>query len=110
MENIRKLDNERVDLVVRTTLVAGLTDDPENIRQTAGFLRDLKSLKYYELLTYHPLGLDKYIALGKNVKLGDFSAPDSRKVQQLLEIAGLSGRPVFLNGKRIAEHELRSAD
>ena len=87
---------------------SGLTDDPENIRQTAGFLRDLKSLKYYELLTYHPLGLDKYIALGKNEELGNFSAPDSRMVQRLPEIAGLSGRPVFLNGKRIAEHELRS--
>ena len=43
LENIQKLDDARVDLIVRTTLVTRLTDDPENIRQTAEFLRGLKS-------------------------------------------------------------------
>lgn len=108
LENIQKLDDSPVDLIVRTTLVAGLTDSPENIRQTAEFLRELKSLEYYELLTYHPLGLDKCIALGKNEVPEKFSAPDSSEIQRLLGIASLSAKPVFLDGKRIAENELRS--
>ncbi len=108
LENIQKLDDSPVDLVVRTTLVAGLTDSPGNIRQTAEFLKELKSLKYYELLTYHPLGLDKCIALGKIEASEKFSAPDSQEIQRLLGIASLAARPVFLDGKGIAENELRS--
>ncbi len=63
IENIKKLDELNIPFTVRTPLIPGATDDCENIKAIAYFLKELKNLKRYEILNYNPLGEGKYKAL-----------------------------------------------
>ena len=62
LENLRAI--ESVPMIVRTTLIPGVTDTRENLRAIAEFLAGKENLKYYELLNFNPLGSAKYAGLG----------------------------------------------
>ncbi len=62
-ENIRILDGLNIPFTVRTPLIPGATDDAENIKKIATFLKSFKNLRRYEILNYNPLGEGKYKAL-----------------------------------------------
>ena len=64
LDNLRRLDSLHKALVVRTPVVVGVNQQPEQIQAIADFLATLPSVRYYELLPYHPLGSGKHEALG----------------------------------------------
>lgn len=64
-ENIKKIDELGIPIIVRTPLVPGVTDYNRNITQIAEYIKPLKNLIRYELLNFNPLGEGKYKALGK---------------------------------------------
>jgi pyruvate formate lyase activating enzyme len=64
LKNFSALRTARLPVIVRTPLVAGINDDDANIEQTIKVLKPLKTLVYYELLRYQPLGQEKHKALG----------------------------------------------
>lgn len=63
LDNARRLDTLNRPLIARTPLIPGATDSAENIRAIAGFLRNFRNLRCYELLNFNPLGDSKYRAL-----------------------------------------------
>lgn len=63
LNNARRLDTLDRPLIARTPLIPGATDSAENIRAIAGFLRNFRNLRCYELLNFNPLGDSKYRAL-----------------------------------------------
>ena len=63
LDNARRLDTLNRPLIARTPLSPGATDSAENIRAIAGFLRNFRNLRCYELLNFNPLGESKYRAL-----------------------------------------------
>lgn len=63
LDNARRLDTLNRPLIARTPLISGATDSAENIRAIAGFLRNFRNLRCYELLNFNPLGDSKYRAL-----------------------------------------------
>lgn len=63
LDNARRLDTLNRPLIARTPLIPGATDSAENIRAIAGFLRNFRNLRSYELLNFNPLGESKYRAL-----------------------------------------------
>lgn len=63
LDNARRLDTLDRPLIARTPLIPGATDSAENIRALAGFLRNFRNLRCYELLNFNPLGESKYRAL-----------------------------------------------
>lgn len=63
LDNARRLDTLDRPLIARTPLISGATDSAENIRAIAGFLRNFRNLRCYELLNFNPLGDSKYRAL-----------------------------------------------
>lgn len=63
LDNARRLDTLDRPLIARTPLIPGATDSAENIRAIAGFLRNFRNLRCYELLNFNPLGDSKYRAL-----------------------------------------------
>lgn len=63
LDNARRLDTLNRPLIARTPLIPGATDSAENIRAIAGFLRNFRNLRCYELLNFNPLGESKYRAL-----------------------------------------------
>ena len=62
-----------------------MNDSAENIKQTVFFVRSLKNAVKYELLPYHPLGLTKARALGR--EMTEFSSPTKEKMEELRQYA-----------------------
>lgn len=77
LSNSRKIDQVRIPLVVRTPVIPGITDAPENIRAIAEWAGTLANLEYYELLNYNVLAKAKYAAIGL-----DYSLPDVRPLPE----------------------------
>lgn len=85
LANIKRADTLDVPIIVRTPVVTGVNDSADNIKQTAQFVRRLKNAVKYELLPYHPLGLSKARALGRDMT--EFSSPTKEKMEELRQYA-----------------------
>lgn len=66
LDNIRKLDELGIPVIVRTPLIPGATDGEDNIQAIAAFVKGLKHLRRYEILNFNPLGAGKYKSLDRN--------------------------------------------
>jgi pyruvate formate lyase activating enzyme len=69
LENVQKLGETGKAHIIRTPVIPGVNDIPEEIAAITGFLAArpaARGLLYYELLNFNPLGASKYDAL--NVK------------------------------------------
>lgn len=64
LENIKTLDALNKPYILRTPLIKNVTD----IDAINAFIATLKNCKKHELLNYHPLGIEKARALGKNME------------------------------------------
>lgn len=96
--NLRLLDLMGIPTIVRTPIIPGFNDSGENIRATAVFLRQLRNLRYYELLSYNPMGNDKRRRLGYPVP--DIAVPGRDAMDRLAAIALEQGVPTWVDGKR----------
>jgi pyruvate formate lyase activating enzyme len=90
LENLRRLCEQFPDLpvVVRTPIIPGFNDSPEDVAAVAGFVRDLPGSRSHELLPYHGFGGPKYRQLGWEYPLEDLEAPTEERMARLREIAG----------------------
>ena len=68
LENIRRLAKRGTNLLLRTPLIPGYTDDPENIAAIAAFIAGLDADIPLELLNFNPMFKGKYRALGLECK------------------------------------------
>jgi pyruvate formate lyase activating enzyme len=98
LKNFAMLQNARLPIIVRTPLVAGVNDDDANIGQTIAVLKPLKTLAYYELLRYQPLGLEKFRALGRACPT--FQPPSEERLRVLCETIRKAGIRLYVDGKR----------
>ncbi len=64
LDNLRRLANEKIPIIVRTPVIPGVNDTVEDIGAIADHLSDMPNLLYFELLPYHPLGTGKNKSLG----------------------------------------------
>ena len=69
LENLKRLDAMGKAIIIRVPMIPGYTDSAENIKATAEFLSELKSVERVDLLAYHQYGTVKYGQLGKVYKL-----------------------------------------
>jgi pyruvate formate lyase activating enzyme len=85
--NFRRLVDAFPDLPihVRTPLVPGFNDTPEDVVAIAEFVSGCRNVTY-ELLPYHRLGTQKYAFLNRTMAMGDVSLP-SETFETLNEIA-----------------------
>lgn len=92
LENLRRVPKP---MIVRTPVIAGINDTPDEIAAIAHFCAGCASLWYYELLPYHALGMSKGAANQKR-----FSAPDKEKMRELAHAAGACGIDVRIAGRK----------
>jgi pyruvate formate lyase activating enzyme len=87
LENISKVSKEypNIPTIVRIPIIPGYTDDIENIKATALFVRELGDFKI-ELLPYHKLGIYRYDALSRPYILRDLNPPSHNYIQMLKEV------------------------
>lgn len=99
LKNFSALRTARLPVIVRTPLVAGVNDDDANIEQTLEVLKPLKTLAYYELLRYQPLGQEKYTALGGTPPA--FHAPSDERIRLLCQKVRDARIPLYVDGKKV---------
>ena len=87
LDNLRRLDRERKPVVVRTPIIGGVNDRPDQIDAIADWLTSLSNVVHYELLPYHPLGTGKHEALGLAPAAQQFHAPTAERLEQLAACA-----------------------
>ena len=97
LANLKLLDDLGIPTIVRTPVIPGFNDSEENIRSTAEFLKGLQNLRYYELLSYNPMGNDKRRRLGYPVP--DIAVPTKARMQELASV--VTDIPIWVDGKTI---------
>jgi pyruvate formate lyase activating enzyme len=83
LENLRRLVRLGQKPVIRLPLIAGINDDPANIRETAAFLRGLGAVTDISILPYHALGREKYRSLRKKSRAEALSAPSPERLGEI---------------------------
>ncbi len=98
LENARKIAISGTHLIIRTPVIPGFNDTPEEIRAISKFAATLPNVKEHHLLPYHRLGQDKYAGLGRNYELDGITPPTSDKMKYLLSCAEESGLKCRIGG------------
>ena len=86
LENLARLATTGCPLIIRTPVIGGVNDAPDQIEQIARRSGQYESLLYYELLPYHTLGDDKLASLGLTAS-DPFTTPDTDQMLALADIA-----------------------
>jgi len=86
LENIRMLAETGVEVIVRIPIVPGFNSDEPNVRETAQFVRSLKTVRRVDILPYNRGGLEKAGRLAGQADLMEAQAPDGDTID---EIAGV---------------------
>jgi glycyl-radical enzyme activating protein len=100
-ENLWQAAELKLPIILRTPVVPGVNDDIKQIRQIAAFAATLPTLRYYELLAYHPLGVDKARALGREARR--FVIPSAEMMATLANAAAEQGIWTMVNGRTHAK-------
>lgn len=81
-ENFKRLNELGIPVIARTPIISEIE---QGIKEISAFLLDMENVIRYELLPYHPLGIEKGRALGK--ACARFCVPDREKMEELNKYA-----------------------
>lgn len=97
LENFRKLDAspERFRLVVRTPLIPGVNDDPEELEKIGAFCQGLHRMEALQLLPYHRLGEGTYAKLGRPYLCQGVEPPTPEHMEECRNILRKHGLKVI---------------
>lgn len=91
LDNLRRLAETEVDLLIRIPVIPGFNATPEQMASLARLIADLPRPVPVELLPYHRLGEGKYQALGQEPPPEQASVPEPELIDSLLEVAQQAG-------------------
>ncbi len=94
LANLQRIERP---LIVRTPIIPGINDSREEIAAIADFVGKLPTLRYYELLPYHPLGT------GKGTAQQRFDIPSIQSMEGLAETAAEHCASVWIAGRAYKE-------
>jgi pyruvate formate lyase activating enzyme len=98
LENLRRALEHGVPTIIRVPVVAGHTDDDENCRAMAKFLRGLPAIQRIDLLPYHRLGENTYARLGRTYALSGIPPVSDERLAGLAAILLDAGFAVQIRG------------
>ncbi len=98
LSNIRALRGSGIPIVVRTPMIPGVTDTPENVGGIADWLKENAAIETYELLNYNPLAQQKAEELGRCYALGKRKRKTKTEMEALRSLAEQAGIPVTIGG------------
>ncbi len=98
LENARLIAESGVELIIRTPVIPGFNDSPEEILAISRFAARLPGVKEHHLLPYHRLGKDKYTGLGRSYSLEEILPPPPEKMEHLKSVAESTGLLVQIGG------------
>ncbi len=80
-ENLLLADMLNVPIIIHTPIIPNINADKQNIENIRNFSLTLKNCVKYELLPYHPLGVAKAKAMGKEQQR--FETPSKKLMEEL---------------------------
>ena len=86
LDMARYLSDQGKDLWLRHVLVPGYTDGEEDLKKLSQFAASLKTVKRFEVLPYHTLGLFKWNNLSLEYPLAGVPTPTGEEVARANEI------------------------
>ena len=95
LANALRLGEQSQPLIVRTPIIPGVNDTPEEVKAIAEFAAQLPNLLYYELLPFHPMARGKYHSLDLDYSAQDLKMPKREQMDELTAAAasvGISAR------------------
>jgi len=93
LDNVRKLDQEHEQFVVRIPIIPGCNDGCGQIESTARFCLELESVSALELLPYHKFGEHKYSSLNRDYPLKGLDAPSGQRMAEVRDaVAGIAAK------------------
>lgn len=87
LENALKLGEQPIPLIVRTPIVPGVNDNPDDVAAIAQFAATLPNLIYYELLPFHPMATSKYTSLDLDYGAKGLKTPPNEQIEALTRVA-----------------------
>lgn len=91
LANAERLGQQPIPLIVRTPIIPGVNDTPEEIAAIAAFVSKLPNLVYYELLPFHPMATSKYDSLDMDYRARNLKPPSKEKMDALTQVAAQYG-------------------
>jgi pyruvate formate lyase activating enzyme len=85
LSNLKKLDNDGKNIIIRFPVITGITETEENINQLAEWITKLESIKEINLLPFHKIGYSKYEKLNRENKLLNLNPPSSERLDHLVD-------------------------
>ena len=82
LELARYLSDNGKDMWIRHVLVPGVTDDEADLNKLSEFVKSLKTVKRFEILPYHILGVFKWLYLGVKYELEDVMPPTKEQIER----------------------------
>ena len=75
-----------IPMWIRRVLVPGVTDDDEDLENTATYIKSLKTVEKIEVLPYHSMGEYKWSQMGYDYPLKGQQAPSEELVKHAEKI------------------------
>ena len=95
LEFARRLAIRKRPVWLRYVLVAGLTDDPEEIAQIADFTASLGNVERVDVLPFHQMGAFKWKQLGIDYTLQDVEPPSKEIIDRVCDQFRAVGLKVY---------------
>ncbi len=95
LENALRIAKSGKRLIIRTPVIPGFNDTPDEIAAIARFASSLPGVEEMHILPYHRIGQDKYAGLSREYTLSHLVPPDNDKMESLLKVVcsyGLKGK------------------
>jgi len=102
LENVRRLATVENALIARTPIIPQVNDSKSQIGAISDSIKDLPNLMYYELLSFNPLGMDKYRWLGWECSLAGRKRQKMDEMMPLADEAMRRGIRIQINGVNMA--------
>jgi pyruvate formate lyase activating enzyme len=93
LDNALRLGQQSQPLIVRTPIIPGVNDNPEEVTAIARFVAQLPNLLYYELLPFHPMARGKYNSLDLDYRAAELATPPKETMEALTAAAEAAGVP-----------------
>jgi pyruvate formate lyase activating enzyme len=91
LDNLKKLSERGFPMILRTPVIPGFNDSEEVMEGIFSFVKELESVKYFELLEFHRLGEYKYSSLGQEIATKNLMSVPKEKMRKFASLADKSG-------------------
>lgn len=98
LHNLEQLSRSGAEFRIRIPLLAGINDDEENIRATAGFAGTLPGLQGIDVLPYHHMATAKYVKLQAGYRGAQHHCPSTNTISRVRSILEHFGHRVRIGG------------